>query len=337
MKSESTVFDYDFSGGPRLNCRMVPYGPQSYGIGLDPYSYRNNSMSAYQFPINPVKSYYSFGDYEENVEYSLQGSYQMLPTEHLGMPNYTTSASRGWATPTPQLTKNPLFVDQPDSVYNHGQLPYHSGPSFALRPAISPEPKSLSLQGLTASLPTQLPGTDRLLPNPAAKRQPQGSFLRTSDSLLPASQPGYQSYHGLTSANVLNNLKNHSNATPHDPQMAMSSSSSEQPTSSQMTYNSGQNMSPQSQMYHPAHPGSYFISSGETSESPYIHTPPSKGSQSSEGGHTGGSSPPQSGGSLVNGQHYVPSPYTSSIYPGPTIEVQSSAPSRDPSTSVPAV
>jgi hypothetical protein len=338
MKSESAGYDYDLSAGSRLNCRMIPCGPQSYGMGLDPYSYRNNSLSAYQFPINPVKSYFSYSDFEENVDYGLQAStYPILPTEHLAVPNYTASAGRGWAIPTPQLSKSPLFLDQPDSAYNHGQLPYHGGqPSFPLRPTISPEPKNLSMHGLTTSLPTPLPTNDRLLPNPAANRQPQGSFLRTSDSLLPVSQAGYQSYNGLMSASMLSSLKNHSNTTPHEPSyMAMSSSSPESLISSQMTYNSGQMLSSQSQeLYQSSNHESLFT---ESSNSSYGHDGPTskRESQSSHTADGGGTLRTHSSGSLVNGHTYVPSTYTSS-YPAPPIEVQSSTPPRRPSTSIPA-
>jgi hypothetical protein len=334
MKNESAGYDYDLSAGSRLNCRMVPCGPSSYGVGLDTYQYRNNSVPAYQFPI---KSYYPYSDFDETVDYGLQGSsYSILQPEHMAMPNYTTSAGRSWTTPTTQVPKTPLFVDQPDSAYNHGQLPYIGSVSFPLRPAISPEPKSLSLHGFTTSLPSPLPANDRMLPIPAANRQSQGSFLRTSESLLPGSQPGYQSYNGLMSASMLNNLKNHSNATPHESSyIPISSSSPESMPSSQMTYSSGQILNSQPQEMYQSSSSESLYAHHESSESSYEHSSPlsKRGSQSSHATNNDVSLPSQSSGSLVNGQVYVPSPYQPS-YPPPPIEVQSSAPPRHPSTSI---
>jgi hypothetical protein len=343
MKSESAGYDYDPSAGSRLNYRMIPYGPQSYGMGVDTFQYPRNSLSTFQFPVNPVKSYYpaipQYHDFDD-VEYGLQGSsFQLLPTEHLSIPNYTTSTGRGW-TPTPQLPKTSLFLEQSESAYNHGQLPYHGGTSaFSLRPAISPESKSLSLHGLSSSLPAPpLPGNDRLLPIPAANRLSQGSFLRTADSLLPVSQPNYQSYPGLMSANVLNSLKNHSNSTVHEsPYLSMSSSSPESLNSSQMAYSSsGHILSSQSQEMYQTNNNESLFTPNESSDSSYGHSSPAskRGSQSSHATNADGSLPSLSGASLVNGHTYVPSPYQSS-YPPPPIEVQSEAP-RHASASIPA-
>jgi len=318
---------------------MVPCGPQAYGMGLDTYQYRNNSLSAYQFPINPIKPYYQYNEFEENVDYGLQGApYSLISADHMAMPSYTTSAGRGWTTPTPQLPKTSLFLDQSDATYNHGQLPYHGTSSFPLRPAISPEPKSLSLQGLTTSLPTPLATNDRLLPIPAANRQSQGSFLRLSDGLPSVSQPGYQSYNGVMSASMLNSLKNHSNATPHEPSyIPLPSSSPESLPSSQLTYSSGQVLSSQShEMYQPSSNASLYHS-GDSSESSYGHSSPvsKRGSQSSHATNSDGSLSSQSSGSLVNGHVYVPSPYQPS-YPPPPIEVQSAAPPRRSSAGIAA-
>jgi hypothetical protein len=307
-------------------------------MGMDPYQYRNNSLSAYQFPINPVKPYYQYNDFDENVDYGLQGSYSILPSEHLAMPNYTTSGGRGWTTPTSQLPKNSLFLEQADSAYNHGHLPYHSSSSFPLRPAISPESKSLSLHGLTSSLPTPLTTNDRMLPIPASNRQAQGSFLRTSDSLQPAAQPAYQSYSGLMSASTLSGLKNISNTTSHESSyLPMSSSSPESLPSSQMTYSSGQILNSQPQEMYQPNPNERLFTPGESSESSYGHSSPTskRGSQSSHATNIDGSLPLQSSGSLVNGHVYVPSPYQPS-YPPPPIELQNSAPPPHPSTSISA-
>jgi hypothetical protein len=341
MKSESAGYDYDSSAGSRLNCRMIPFGPQSYGMGVDAYQCRNNSLSAYQFPANPVKSYYpqipQYGDFgEENVDYGLHGSaFSMLPAEHLSIPNYTTSTTgRGW-TPTPQLPKTSLFLEPADSVYNHGQLPYHSS-TFSLRPAISPEPKTLSLHA-TTSLPTPLTVNDRLLPIPATNRQLQGSFLRTGDSLLPTSQPGYQPFNGLVGASMLSSLKNPSNA--HESSyIPMSTSSPESINSSQMAYNSGQILSTQSQeLYQPNNNESLFATTNDSSDSSYGHSSPGskRGSQSSHATNNDGSLPSLSNASLVNGHTYIPSPYQSS-YPPPPIEIQRSAPPHHTSTSITA-
>ncbi len=332
-------YDYDLSAASRLNCRTVPCGPQAYGMGLEPYQYRNNSLSTYQFPINPIKPYYQYSDFEESVDYGLQGaSFPLMSADHMALSNYTTSAGRGWTTPTPQLPKSSLFLDQSDSAYNHGQLPYHGNSSFPLRPAISPEPKSLSLHGLPTSLPASLTNNDRMLPIPAANRQPQGSLLRLSDGLPSVSQPGYQSYNGLMSASVLNSLKNHSNATPHETSyIPLSSSSPESIPSSQMTYSSGQVLNSQPQeMYQPSNNEGLYHPA-DSSESSYGHSSPvsTRGSQSSHAINSDGSLPSQASGSLVNGHVYVPSPYQPS-YPPPPIEVQSSAPPRHPSASITA-
>jgi len=337
MKSESAGYDYDLSAGSRLNCRMVPCGPPSYGMGMDSYQYRNNSLTTYQFPINPIKSYYSYNDFEENVDYGLH-SYPILPADHLAIPNYAASPGRGWTTPTPQLPKNSLFLEQPDSAYNHGQSPYHGSTSVPLRSATSPEPKCLSLHGLNSSLPIPSSNNDRVLPIPAANRQPQATFLRSTDSLLPTSQTGYPPYNGLMSASVLSSLKSQSNATQHESSyMPMSSSSSGSLPSSQLTYSSGQLLNSQSQEIYQSNSSEGLFTPVESSESSYGHSSPisKRGSNNSHATNTEGSLPSQSGGALVNGHAYIPSPYQAS-YPPPPIEVQSSAPPRNPSTSISA-
>jgi len=270
MKSDLTGYEYDPSASSRLNCRMIPFGPQSYGMGVDAYQYRHNSLSSFQFSPSSVKPYYSLPQYSDFADdYDINGSpYPLLPNDSLAIPSYTTSSTgRGWATPTPQLPKTSLYLEQQDSAYSHGQLPYHSG-DFSLRPAISPEPKSLSMHGLTTSLPTT--ANDRLLPVPAANRQ-SASFMRAADGFLAVSQPSFAAYDGLMSASVLTSLKNHSNSTGHNPSymstMSSSSSESHNSNSSQIAYSSGPILSSQSHEMYPQSGDNY--TSGESPDSAY--------------------------------------------------------------------
>lgn len=204
MKNECAGYDYDTSGGAasRLNCRtsMIPSGPQSFGphsapLSLDGYPYRNNSLPPnYQYQVKPYYQIPSYCDFtDEGVDYGLQS--QLMGADHLGIAsNYITSSSaRGW-TPAPQLPKTPLFMEQSDTPFSHGQLPYHS---FASRTSIGSESKSISLTGLGASLP--LPpvsaSVDRMLPIPSANRPSQmGPLLRSADGLPSAPALQSQSY-----------------------------------------------------------------------------------------------------------------------------------------------
>jgi hypothetical protein len=206
LKNEAG-YEYDSSAGAaaRLSFRTASYGPQ-YGpnLGLDGYQYRSNS-SASLYPYAP-KPYYSaqspYGEFaDENVDYGLQVSITTSPqfqqtilAPDLGLaPTYTTSnIGRGW-TPAPQFPKA-LFLEPHDSAYSHGQLPYH-GSMYGLRMAV-PESKGVSLNGSSASLPAPITGSDRVLPLPAANRAVEvGSFLRSTENLLPATQSGYQHRH----------------------------------------------------------------------------------------------------------------------------------------------
>jgi hypothetical protein len=136
------------SAGPRIQCRMTPYGPHSSYIspgGSVPEGYysRGNSMSSYVVPQSRYYALGSFSEYPEenvNVDYGVQAStYPMLASDQLIPPNYPPP-NRGW-TPAPQMTKTtPMYLEQ-DPTYNNTQVPYHN--AYQLRPTISPEPKSL--------------------------------------------------------------------------------------------------------------------------------------------------------------------------------------------------
>lgn len=331
MKNEAG-YEYDSSAGAaaRLSFRTASYGPQ-YGpnLGLDGYQYRSNS-SASLYPYAP-KPYYSaqspYGEFaDENVDYGLQVSITTSPqfqqtilAPDLGLaPTYTTSnIGRGW-TPAPQFPKA-LFLEPHDSAYSHGQLPYH-GSMYGLRMAV-PESKGVSLNGSSASLPAPITGSDRVLPLPAANRAVEvGSFLRSTENLLPATQPGYQSYNngnnGLTSTGMLSCIKNqHGNSVSDNGSMSSGylpmPNSNPESLSSQISYCSQPiSLCPQhTESYTPPSPD-HMYRSGE-SDSMYGH--------SSEGSEQG---------RLANGHVYVRSsaPAAPTAYqpPPPRVEEQSS-------------
>jgi len=293
-------------------------------LGLDSYQYRSNSTASL-YPYAP-KPYYPaqspYGEFaDENVEYGLQVSISTSPqfqqtilAPDLGVaPSFATSnIGRGW-TPAPQFPKA-LFLEPSDSAYNHGQLPYH-GSMYALRMAV-PESKGVSLNGSSASLPAPITGIDRVLPLPAANRAVEvGSFLRSTENLLPATQPGYQSYNngnnGLMSTGMLSCIKNqHGNSVSDNGSMSsgylpMPNSNSE----SLSSYCSQPiSMSPQhNESYTPPSPD-HMYRSGE-SDSMYGHS--NDGSEQ---------------GRLANGHVYVRSsaPTASAAYQPPPVGEQPS-------------
>jgi hypothetical protein len=332
LKNEAG-YEYDSSAGAaaRLSFRTASYGPQ-YGpnLGLDGYQYRSNS-SASLYPYAP-KPYYSaqspYSEFaDENVDYGLQVSITTSPqfqqtilAPDLGLaPTYTTSnIGRGW-TPAPQFPKA-LFLEPHDSAYSHGQLPYH-GSMYGLRMAV-PESKGVSLNGSSSSLPAPITGSDRVLPLPAANRAVEvGSFLRPTENLLPATQPGYQSYNngnngnnGLMSTGMLSCIKNqHGSSVSENGSMSSGylpmPNGNPESLSSQMSYCSQPiSLSPQhTESYTPPSPD-HMYRSGE-SDSMYGH--------SSEGSEQG---------RLANGHVYVRSsaPAAPTAYqpPPPPVEEQ---------------
>ncbi|KAK2625770.1 hypothetical protein QTJ16_005082 [Diplocarpon rosae] len=317
MKNEcASGYDYNASGGAaasRLNCRMVPFAPQfgthSAPLPLDGYQYRNGSMSTYQYPVKPYYQMPSFGDYgDENVDYGLQG--QLIGTDQMGLaPNYITSTSaRGW-TPAPQIPKTPLYIEQSETPYSHGQvqMPFHHASSYPLRTQMNSDPKNMPMNGMGASLPPPLNASvDRMLPFPAGntgRPAQMGSFLRSSDNLPSATT--LQSQHFNDYSFVRNDRNpNNNNASSES---ASVSSSSYLPASS----TSPESLSPSSHMAYAPQPPS---SSGHHSSDSDIYSPPSQdnmsaGSESSYAHNRGsdGSKRDSQGSQGSNGDGSLPS------------------------------
>ncbi len=351
MKNDDSNFAYDPLAASRLQCRMVPYGPQSYApqgaLSTDAYQYRASSLSAYQYPLRPHYSGVpTFAEYaDENFDYGLQASpYSLMNADHLAIPsNYgTSSVGRDW-TPTPQVPKSTsLFLEQ-DPVYNQPQLPYQPHNGFPLRQTISPENKSVSLNRAVPSLPAPINGNDRVLPYPAAQRPTQGgSFLRSSDNLIPTTQPGFQSYNGLMSSNILASVKAANsaavseNASLSPPYLPMTSTSPES-LSSQLAYSSHSlPMSQQSsEMYTPSQDSMFHAN--DSSDSAYDPTTSGskRGSQSSHTSTAESSLPSYSNGNLANERAYVP--YTSQSYPARQMDMNPAAPPQRRVSAVQAV
>jgi hypothetical protein len=180
-----------------------------------------------------------------------------------------------------------------------------------------PESKGVSLNGSSTSLTTPIAGSDRVLPLPAANRAVEiGSFLRSSETLLPATQAGYQSYNnGLMSTGMLNCVKSQNGNSMSDN------------TSLSTGYLSMPNTSPESLPSQMAYCSQPMPLSSQQNES---YTPPSSddyyrlGESDSAYGHSseGSKRGSESSQNLVNGHPYVrytvPSPY-----PTPIMEPQS--------------
>jgi hypothetical protein len=235
IKNESPVFDFDHSSASsRINCHLVPCGPhfhtaQSPPLNVNPYpSFRNNSLSSYQFPVKqfyPLPNYGEFG--EEHVDYGLQYSLATAPFQgdQMGIgTNCTPAPSRTWAS-TPPLKCMP-FLDQPAPVYSHGQSSYNTT-NFDARSNISPEskppqlttvPQTLSIPSLPTPINT---GMDRLLPFPAPvpiNRPAQfGPFFSSTDGLL-ARTHGQGSYVDYSSPQTLKSDSSSSNVSSNSNQ-----------------------------------------------------------------------------------------------------------------------
>ncbi|KAE8452740.1 hypothetical protein EG329_013012 [Mollisiaceae sp. DMI_Dod_QoI] len=331
MKSETSAYDFESSNGAssRLNCRMVPFGPhvfpsQGPSLAIDPYSYRNNSLSPYPYGLKgfyPLPPYGEYGD--ENVEYGLQQC-QLFSGDHMGMtPNYTNAPPpRTWGS-TPQLSKSLPFLEAPAPTYGHGQLPYN-GTNFDLRSNISPEPKTIPLAGGSSLPPPVSAGIDRVLPFPASNlpssRPPQVSqYLPPADSIL----PGTHARGSYIDYNTVQTLKSHNNNAVSDNSSISTSSylplgnnNPESLNSSQTTYPNPSFSLPSSQpeVYTPPHSSDGLFHQAESS---YGTSDPSpkRGSQSSQGGNDG--LPPLSG-TLANGHKYIPlSHHPQQQYPAP--------------------
>jgi hypothetical protein len=334
------------SAGPRIQCRMTPYGPHSSYIspgGSVPEGYysRGNSMSSYVVPQSRYYALGSFSEYPEenvNVDYGVQAStYPMLASDQLIPPNYPPP-NRGW-TPAPQMTKTtPMYLEQ-DPTYNNTQVPYHN--AYQLRPTISPEPKSLvhpvsmpiginnnSLPPLSAG------GTDRVLPFPATRTAlptQVGSYMRSNT----VPHPGYH-YDSIMSSNGLGSSKPVSNnglpsatTLPPDAYMPYSSSSPESLASSAQTAYSTQQLSQQqADLY--ASGSDALYNSSDAAESSYGPSCEKRGSHSSQEALSQDGSVPSissGGGLLSNGHAYTPF-NSGTNYPAPPMDMPAPTPTR---------
>lgn len=331
---------YDNAAASRIQCRMVSQGPSQYmtthspsTINYDSYQYRNNSVSSYQ--QYPGKQYYSgaspFAEYDENVDYGLQTSYQLMAPDHIQATspnsNYgTTGQLRGW-TPGPQLPKsNSLFLEQEQPQYGHGQLPYNNAGNFPMRTSMGTDTKGMGLSAMPI-LPTPVSGNDRVLPNPTANRPAQmNAFLvRNNDGMVPMAQQTYQPFGNYMATNMLNNVKgsNHTAVSENAYSMPMASASPESISSSQIYTGSENSVSlsqHQSEIYSP-NDGLHYHTS-EPSESSYGHSNSSRReSHSSRTTQHEGSLPSHSEGELSNGHHYVPYQHLSANYPTPPMNI----------------
>lgn len=345
MKSE-TSYEYDPPGSAasRVNCRMLPYGPQAYGshggLPTDTYTYRGTSVASYQYPVKPQQYYATpaFPEYnEETLDYGLPAlQAELSPSQQLNNPsNYTTSYTRGWTpTPQPQFPKNPLFLEQADSTFNHGHLPYH-GNSYPLRTSISQELKSTSLNPLGASLPVPVAATtDRILPFPAGRPSQGGPYVRNAENFIPTAQTNLQ-YSDYSSRQVRGNHDlPGSEILPitHTPYLSISASSTDSMTSSQIGYNSQQftlnqhhdeNSSNQNEaLYQQSNLHGELYSTSD-SEPTYGHQDSPQSKRGSHSSHATNIdvSVPSSHGNLVNGYQYVPPPHNEAVYPIPAMSM----------------
>lgn len=341
LKIDNPISEYyDSAAASRIQCRMVSQGPSQYmtthspsTINYDLYQYRNNSSSSYQ--QYPSKQYYSgvspFAEYDENVDYGLQTSpYQLMAPDHMQTTSPSTNYGapgqlRGW-TPAPQLPKsNPLFLEQEQPIYGHGQLPYNNAGNFPMRTTMSSESKGMGLSAMPI-LPTPISGNDRILPNPTANRPAQMNafLLRNSDGMVPMQQQTYQTFGNYMATNMLNNGKtsNH-NAVSDNAYMPMSSTSPESITSSHIYTGSENSVAlgqHQSEIYSP-NDGLHYHTS-EPSETSYVHSNGSRReSHSSRPTQHDGSLPSHAEGELSNGHHYVPYQHLSANYPTPPMNI----------------
>jgi len=314
---------------------MVPYGPQSFPeptpLGPDGYICRPQSLAAYQYHL-PPKHYYpvaSFPDsYDDNAEYNFPGSYPLAMQDQLGIPAYANSnVGRGWNAAS-QPPKTSLFPEQ--DPYNHGQYPVNY-----IRPAISPESKSISFGSMASSLPVTT-GTDRMLPlPPAATARQEVSYLRSDNhgsnhnSQSTRNLDALRSNNGLMSMGLLNAVKAMNtnsvtdNASMPGPYMPLSTTSEGLP-SSQIGYSSQQISSAHQQSQidpYPSNENGMYLHASNSVESLHGSYQPSS-SPSSKGrvnSRDSDASPTStiSSGQLSNGHEYVPYVQQMDTYPMP--------------------
>lgn len=346
MKPDAADYNYDSTPtGPRVNCRMVPYGPQAYAppaipLGSDGFPYRQGSLS---YPYHG-KGYYGVPSYsefaEEHIDYSLHSaSYPLLGAEHMNMGPTYSGMGRGW-TPAPQLPKNNLLFLAEESAYSHGQVPYPNN-DYALRPAASPNSKGMSMSGISSSLPALANGTDRILPMPAHR-----TFLRSSDNQSSRGLDGIHPYGDLLSNNMINSSKSlnsnsaSENGSISSPYIPLSQSSPEALTTTHMNCGS-QNLSNSHQptdIFNHSN-SSRLYDSITTSSSEDLHggsygvvSPSSK--RPSHGSQADGSGSSPGPGDLASGHNYVP--YQHQSYPAPPMEMPAPVTHRGSDTSIQA-
>ncbi|CZR53312.1 uncharacterized protein PAC_03190 [Phialocephala subalpina] len=363
MKNETPAYDFDSSAGAgsRLNCRMVPSGPYSIppqgpSLGYDPYVYRNNSLSAYQYGVRPFYPSPPYGDFgDDNIEYGqCLSTYQLLPSaipaDQMGLPsNYTNPPPlRTWGS-TPQLQKSLPFLEVPTLTYGHGQLPYN-GNSYDPRSNVGAEQKTISSSGVASSLPAPVnTGIERMLPsltfpaNTAPVSRPQaGQYLPSADNLLPSTQTrgqyiDYNTVQTVKSQN--NNAVAENGSLSASSYLPLSSNSPESLGSSQTNYPTPAYSVPSSQpnVYTPPqshdglfHPGT---EASESSYSPSNNTERSRNnSRSRQGGGSHDGLPSFSSstsGTLANDRPYIPPiHYPQQHYPQPPVALHPQPPRR---------
>lgn len=348
MKPDAVDYNYDSTSTvARVNCRIVPYGPQAYAppaipLGSDGFPYRQSPLSTYPYH---GKGYYGVQSYseftEENIDYGLQSSpYPLLNAEHMNLGSTYSGIGRAWA-PAPQLPKSNILFLGEDSPYSHSQLHYPNN-GYALRPTISPDSKGMSMSGISNSLPALVNGTDRVLPVPAHR-----TFLRSNDAQSARSLEGMHPYTDLLNNNMISSNKSLSsnsaseNGSISSSYVPLSQSCPDTIATTQIncTNQSLSTNNQQTDLYshnnnnrlynsintsssEDLHGGSYGVVSPSTTKRP-LHGSRADSSMSS-------SSP----GDLANGHNYVP--YQHQSYPPPPIEMQAPVNHRGSDTSIQA-
>lgn len=364
MKNDTVEYYDSGPTAPRVNCRMVPYGPQAYApppiaLGSDGFPCRQGSMS---YPYQG-KGYYgmsSYGEFtEENIDYGLQStSYPLMGAENINMGPAYSSIGRGWTPATHHPKNNLLFLGE-DSPYSHPQASYAAN-GYALRPAISPGSKGMSMTGISNSLPALVAGTDRLLPMP-----PHRPLVRSGDGLSTRSLDGMHQYGGdLLNNSVISNKSMNSNSASENaiinsPYGALSQGGPDAGTPTHLNCSSqglGTNHQPNDMYTHSSSGRLYDSITASSSEdlqsgssgriydsiatsssedldsgSYGVVSPSSK--RPLHGSQTDGSGPSQQG-DLANGHRYVP--YQQQSYPAPPLELPAPTAHRSSDTSIQA-
>jgi hypothetical protein len=345
MRPDTVDYTYDSApAGPRVSCRMVPYGPQAYApptipLGSDGFPYRPCSLA---YPYQG-KGYYgvpSYGEFaEDSIEYGLQiASCPILGADNMNIGSTYSTIGRGWAS-APHMPKNHVLFLGDDSAYNHAPMPYANN-GYTLRPAISPDSKG-SMSGMSNGLPAMVNGMDRILPTPGHRTFPRsgnGQSVRSLDGMLP--------YSDLLNSNIPSGNKSltsnsaSENGSISSPYMPLSQSSPEALTTTNMNCSS-QSVSTnhqQSDIQYHRNSGRLY-SSFAASSSEDLHggsygvvSPGSK--RPSHGSQAGGSGSSPSSGDLANGHSYVP--YQHQSYPAPPMEMSAPVTHRGSEASIQA-